>query len=63
MFNEDIFRALRIEFGEDKIEEITLIISSLYDIKYNGSKSLEAKAEYDYEREWWIKKHLNIKKK
>jgi hypothetical protein len=56
MYNEEIYNKLLEEFGEEKMLQVADIISVLYDIKYQASKNIDALNEYDYERDWWIKK-------
>jgi hypothetical protein len=56
MYNEEIYNKLLEEFGEEKMLQVADIISVLYDIKYQASKNIDVLNEYDYERDWWIKK-------
>ena len=60
MYNEEIYQKMKAEFGEDKMIEITDIISVLYDIKYQAAKNTDALTEFDYERDWWIQKHKEV---
>jgi hypothetical protein len=60
MYNEEIYNKLLEEFGEEKMLQITDVISVLYDIKYQAYKDLDALNEYDYEREWWMNKHKEL---
>jgi hypothetical protein len=60
MYNEEIYNKLLEEFGEEKMLQITDVISVLYDIKYQASKDLDALNEYDYERDWWMNKHKEL---
>ena len=53
MQNQEIFKKYINEFGTEYTTSLTKIISSLYDIKFNASKTIEASEEYDYERQWW----------
>jgi hypothetical protein len=62
MCNEEIYNKLLEEFGEEKMLQVTDIISVLYDIKYQASKNIDALNEYDYERDWWIKKSNELLK-
>jgi hypothetical protein len=60
MYNEEIYNKLLEEFGEEKMLQITDVISVLYDIKYQASKNIDALNEYDYERDWWMNKHKEL---
>ena len=60
MYNEEIYKKLLEEFGEDKMLHVTHIISVLYDIKYNNVKTEECLCGYDYERDWWNNKHVEL---
>jgi len=62
MYNEEIYNKLLEEFGEEKMLQVADIISVLYDIKYQASKNIDALNEYDYERDWWIKKSNELLK-
>lgn len=60
MYNQEIYEKLSAEFGEINMGQVTDIISTLYDIKYQAAKNTDALTEYDYERDWWIEKHKEI---
>ena len=60
MYNEEIYQKLSVEFGETLMATVTDIISTLYDIKYQAAKNIDALSEFDYERDWWMKKHKEI---
>lgn len=60
MYNEEIYNELLKEFGEDKMIQATSIISIFHDIKYDATKDLELKDEYDYERQWWMIRHMEL---
>jgi hypothetical protein len=62
MYNEEIYKLLLLEFGENKMAIVTDIISSLYDIKYSTSKNIDSLNEFDYERDWWKNKHIELVK-
>lgn len=63
MYNEEIYEKLTLEFTESKMVNVTDIISSLYDIKFNAAKSQDQSNIYDYNRQWWMNKHIEIIKK
>lgn len=63
MYNEEIYQKMKAEFGEDKMAQVSDIISVLYDIKYQAAKNTDALTEYDYERDWWMDKHKELIKK
>lgn len=60
MYNEEIYQKMKAEFGEDKMAQVSDIISTLYDIKYQAAKNTDALTEYDYERDWWMDKHKEL---
>ena len=60
MYNEEMYQKLSAEFGEANMGQVTDIISTLYDIKYQAAKNTDALTEYDYERDWWMEKHKEI---
>ena len=62
MYNQEIYEKLLKEFGEEKMASVTDVISCLYDIKYNSAKHLNTLTEYDYERDWWKNKHVELLK-
>jgi hypothetical protein len=62
MYNEDIYQKLLKEFGEEKMASVCDIISTLYDIRHNASKNVETIEEFDYERQWWMDKHVELVK-
>ena len=57
MYNNEIYNALLLEFGEEEMIKVTDIISAFYAIKYNGSKTTDLLEEFDYERDWWLNKN------
>jgi hypothetical protein len=60
MNNEEIFNKLSDGKHITETIKITKIIADLYDIKYNAAKTIEAKEEYDYERQWWSECTTNL---
>lgn len=60
MYNKEIYQKLLEEFGEEKMVTVTDVISALYNIKYNATKNFDAHLEYDYERDWWMDKHIEL---
>lgn len=60
MSNQEIFEKLENEFIGTHPIRITDIISTLYDIKFNAAKTIEASEEYDYERQWWMNKYKEL---
>lgn len=60
MQNNEIFEILEKEYDNAKIINASYCISTLYDIKFNAAKTIEASEEYDYERQWWMNKHLEL---
>ncbi len=60
MYNEEIYQKLLKEFGEEKMTMVTDIISVLYDIKYKSTNNLDSLDEFDYERDWWAEKHIEL---
>jgi len=60
MYNEEIYQKLLKEFGEEKMTMVTDIISVLYDIKYKSTNNLDSLDEFDYERDWWTEKHIEL---
>ena len=63
MYNEEMYQKLVVEFGEANMSTVCEIISSLYDIKFNAAKTEDGFTEFDYERDWWINKHIEITSK
>jgi hypothetical protein len=62
MYNEEIYKKLLKEFGKEKMATVTDVISVFYDIKYNAAKEIDSLCEYDYEKQWWANKHVEIVK-
>lgn len=60
MNNQEIFEKLENVLIEVHPIRIAGIISTLYDIKFNAAETTEASEEYDYERQWWMNKHLEL---
>lgn len=60
IYNEEIYQKLLKEFGVEKMVNVCNVISTLYDIKYNATKNLDALSEFDYERDWWLNKHKEL---
>lgn len=60
MYNEEIYEKLLKEFGEEKMTTVTNVISVFYDIKYDATKNSQLKDEYDYERQWWITRYVEL---
>ena len=60
MSNQEIFEKLENEVGSQGMIDVSYCISNLYDIKLHASKTIEALDEYDYERQWWMNKHLEL---
>ncbi len=63
MSNEEIYEKLALEFTKSKMASVTDIISKLYDIKFNATKNKDTSIVYDYYRQWWMDKHIEIIKK
>lgn len=60
MQNNEIFEKLKNELIEIHPARIADILSTLYDIKFNAAKTIEESEEYDYERQWWMNKNLEL---
>ena len=60
MYNQEILDQLIDKYGQELSVEICNIISTLYDIKYNGCQAKESLEEYDYERLWWNEASINL---
>jgi hypothetical protein len=60
MYNEEIYQKLLKEFGENKMVTVTDVISIFYDIKYSSTNNLNLSDEFDYERNWWKEKHIEL---
>lgn len=60
MYNEEIYEKLLKKFGEEKMTTVTNVISVFYDIKYDAAKNSQLKDEYDYERQWWITRYVEL---
>jgi hypothetical protein len=63
MYNKEIYEKLLLEFTESKMTTVTDIISTFYDIKFNAAENEEMSNMYDYNRQWWMNKHIEIIKK
>lgn len=58
MYNEEIYQKLSEQFDEADMGLVCDIISTLYDIKHQGSK--DTNNEFDYESDWWKQKENEL---
>jgi hypothetical protein len=60
MYNNDLYKELEIRFGRDRMFESCEVISEMYSIlDWNSPKDI---AEYNFEKEWWMDKYLELLK-
>ena len=62
MYNEDILNKILNEYSLDKAATFCEIASLMYEIKYNATKDINLLSEYDFERDWWGKAHIELTK-
>jgi hypothetical protein len=58
MNNEEIYQKLRKLYNKENMFPVCSVISTLYEIKFNAAKTMEASDEFDYERQWWSNKYI-----
>lgn len=68
MYNQDILNMIEAKFGTQKAADFCEIASLMYDIKFNACKEENKcppglRAEYDYERDWWLEASVGLKQK
>lgn len=68
MYNQDILNKIEAQYGTQKAAEFCEIASLMYDIKFNACKEDDEnhhplRAEYDYERDWWMEASIGLKQK
>lgn len=65
MNNSEIELELMLKFGLDKVVIFAEMASVMYDMLYKDvqSRNIDDVCEYDYERNWWKKKHIELKKR
>ena len=66
MYNQEMLERIVAKFGTDRAIEFCEVASMLYDIKFNACKEEDVdydslKAEYDYERDWWLEAGITLK--
>jgi len=61
MYNQEMLEKIVAQFGTDRAIEFCEIASVMYDIKFNACKDSDCKAEYDYERDWWLEAGISLK--
>ena len=63
MYNKDLYSKIENKFGKEKTTEFCEMVSFMHEILYreacrNGTDEF---TEHDYDRDWWIDKHRELK--
>lgn len=62
MYNQEVLNKIIDVVGLEKATDFCEIVSLMYDIKYNASKSKDALCEFDFERDWWANAFIELKR-